>query len=83
MEIPNKCDLFDLAGTRRCGRCARANAKDDKESKTEGLNAYTCLVATCPLTGIDLDSCLDSCQYYTYYNSKLKSRTSSGTSSGN
>ena len=75
----NKCDLFDLAGTRRCGRCARANAKDKKECKTEGLNAYTCLVATCPLIGIDLDSC----QYYTYYNYKLKSRTTSGNSSGN
>ena len=75
----NKCDLFDLAGTRRCGLCARANAKDEKECKTEGLNAYTCLVATCPLTGIDLDSC----QYYTYYNYKLKSRTTSGNSSGN
>ena len=35
----NKCDLFDLAGNRRCGRCARANMKDDKASKTEGLNA--------------------------------------------
>ena len=56
----NKCDLFDLAGTRRCGRCAKANAKDEKECKTEGLNAYVCLAATCPLTDIDLDSC----QYY-------------------
>ena len=66
-----KCDLFDLAGDRRCGRCARANAKGSKESETEGLDAYRCLAATCPLTDIDLDSCQ-------YYNDWLYRKTTSG-----
>ena len=47
----NEYDLFDLAGNQRCGCCVKENAKDEKEHKIWGLNAYLYLAATtCPLT---------------------------------
>ena len=48
----NKCDLIDLAGNQPCGRCAKANAKNEKDHKFEGLNAHLLvyLTTTCPLT---------------------------------
>ena len=52
-----KCDLFDRDGKRRCGRCARANAKDGKR----GLSAYDCAAAKVSLDEWDDDMC----EYYT------------------
>ena len=61
-----KCDLFDEEGNRRCGRCTRANLKDQSVPKTEGLNALTCVGATCNAAHLD-------CDYYTpRYASKIK-----------
>ena len=64
---PDKCDLFDSFGNRRCGRCARVNAKDAGEPKTKGLNAYTCTAAKSDIDCFDPDSC-------EYYNNRLKDR---------
>ena len=60
-----KCDMFDLEGNRRCGRCIRAHAKDKSDPKTEGLNAYTCycLGATCDFANYD-------CEYYKIWNNR-------------
>ena len=58
-----KCDLFDDDGKRRCGRCKRAHNLEKVEEgrpKTRGLNAYSCMGATCPIDNFDSKTC----EYY-------------------
>jgi len=54
-----KCDLFDIDGSRRCGRCTRANINDKADPKTEGLHALTCVGATCNVADLDCDHYTD------------------------